>query len=123
MGMLQLIEVLMDVALGNKSITEHAQTITGLFTDCHLKPLADRFTNYLQETAHDPEPAASEHVTVVWSPPGIVDMIQPGVALTLRAQRAASGEIVLNRELSQRVKALMDASVAYDAVRRARGSA
>jgi hypothetical protein len=69
MGMRQLIEVLLDVVLGNKSITEHAQTITGLFTDCHLETLTDRLTNSLQGTARAPEPAASDHVTVVSSSP------------------------------------------------------
>jgi hypothetical protein len=82
MGMLQLIELWMDVALGSKSITEHAQTIMGLFTDCHLETLADRLTNYMQDTARAPGPAAPEHVTVVRPPPGTADMIKPGVDIS-----------------------------------------
>jgi hypothetical protein len=69
LAMRQLIEVLMDVSLGSKSITEHAQTITGLLTSCQLEILAEQLTNYLQGTARAPAPAASDHVTVVSSSP------------------------------------------------------
>jgi len=124
LGMSQLIEVLMDVILGNRPITERdVGKLTGLLTSSNLHGQAERLTNYLRGTARATGPAASEHVTVVWSPPGIVDMIQPGVDLTLRAQRGASGEIVLHHVLTaeyraQRVKAQQDARAHDDAERR-----
>jgi hypothetical protein len=96
-GMRQLIELLMDVILGNRSITEPvARTITELLTLCRLEPLADRLAKYMQEPTRSPVPSAPDHRTV-WLPPGSADIIKLGVPTVLIAQRRASGEIVLSR--------------------------
>jgi hypothetical protein len=96
-GMRQLIEILMDVILGNRSITRPlAQTITELLTLCRLETLAARLTKYMQDTTRSPQPAAPNHRTVL-PPPGSADMIKTGVDTILIARRRVSGEIVLSR--------------------------
>jgi hypothetical protein len=96
-GMRQLIEMLMEVILGNRPVrAPTAETITELLNLCRLETLADRLAKYMQAPPCSPVPSAPDHRTV-WLPPRSADIVKLGVPTVLIATRRASGEIVLSR--------------------------